>query len=42
MKEILRMASRVNRHAVSNVYGAPWRINTEYLPIDRDVREARA
>ena len=32
MKEILRMASRVNRHAVSNVYGAPWRINTEYLP----------
>ena len=32
MKEILRMASRVNRHAVSNVYGAPWRINADYLP----------
>jgi len=32
MKELLRMASRVNRHAVSNVYGAPWRINAEYLP----------
>ena len=26
------MARRVNRHAVSNVYGAPWRINREYLP----------
>lgn len=32
MKEILRMASHVNRHAVSNVYGAPWRINADYLP----------
>ena len=32
MKEILRQASHVDRHAVSNVYGAPWRINTEYLP----------
>lgn len=32
MKEILRMASRVNRHAVSNVYGASWRINGDYLP----------
>ncbi len=32
MKEILRMASHVNRHAVSNVYGAPWRINVDYLP----------
>ena len=35
MKEILRMASRVNRHAVSNVYGAPWRINADYLPCGR-------
>jgi tRNA 2-thiocytidine biosynthesis protein TtcA len=32
MKEILRQASHVNRHAVSNVYGAAWRINTAYLP----------
>ena len=32
MKEILRMASHVNRHSVSNVYGAPWRINADYLP----------
>ena len=32
MKEILRQASHVDRHAVSNVYGAPWRINTEYGP----------
>jgi tRNA 2-thiocytidine biosynthesis protein TtcA len=32
MKEILRMASHVDRHAVSNVYSSPWRINTEYLP----------
>jgi tRNA 2-thiocytidine biosynthesis protein TtcA len=32
MKEILRMASHVNRHVVSNVYGAPWRINSDYLP----------
>jgi tRNA 2-thiocytidine biosynthesis protein TtcA len=32
MKELLRQASRVNRHAVSNVYGAPWRINRDYLP----------
>ena len=41
MKEILRMASRVNRHAVSNVYGAPWRINTEYLPEDRAAEPSR-
>ncbi len=34
MKEILRMASHVDKHAVSNVYTAPWRINTEYLPRD--------
>lgn len=24
--------SRVDRHAATNVYGAPWRINREYLP----------
>jgi tRNA 2-thiocytidine biosynthesis protein TtcA len=34
MKEILRMASHVDRHAVSNVYGSPWRINEAYLPSD--------
>jgi tRNA 2-thiocytidine biosynthesis protein TtcA len=39
MKEILRMASHVNRHAVSNVYGAPWRINTDYLPTARSAEE---
>lgn len=32
MKEILRQASHVDRHAVSNVYGAAWKINFEYLP----------
>ena len=32
MKEILGLASRVDRHAVSNVYGSAWRINREYLP----------
>lgn len=32
MKDILREALHVDRHAVSNVYTAPWRINTEYLP----------
>ena len=32
MKELLRQAERVNRHAVSNVYGAPWRIRRDYLP----------
>jgi len=36
MKEILSMASHVNKHAVSNVYGAPWRINTDYLPREKD------
>jgi tRNA 2-thiocytidine biosynthesis protein TtcA len=34
MAELLRQVSRVNRHAVSNVYRAPWRINAEYLPKD--------
>jgi tRNA 2-thiocytidine biosynthesis protein TtcA len=36
MKEILRQASQVNRHAVSNVYRAPWHINAEYLPSAAD------
>jgi len=36
MKEILRMVSHVDKHAVSNIYGAPWRINREYLPTDLD------
>jgi tRNA 2-thiocytidine biosynthesis protein TtcA len=39
MKEILSMASHVNRHAVSNVYGAPWRINTDYLPSERTPKQ---
>ena len=32
MKEILRQASHVDRHAATNVYGAAWRINHDYLP----------
>jgi tRNA 2-thiocytidine biosynthesis protein TtcA len=32
MKEILRMASHVDRHAVSNTYSMPWRINRDYMP----------
>ncbi|HUI70421.1 MAG TPA: ATP-binding protein [Spirochaetia bacterium] len=32
MKEILRQASRVDRHAATNVYGAAWRIRPDYLP----------
>jgi len=36
MADILRQASKVNRHAVSNVYGAPWRINSAYLPGERE------
>jgi tRNA 2-thiocytidine biosynthesis protein TtcA len=32
MADILRQAAKVNRNAVANVYGAPWRINSEYLP----------
>jgi hypothetical protein len=34
MKELLRQASKVDKHAVSNLYGAPWRINEAYLPKD--------
>jgi tRNA 2-thiocytidine biosynthesis protein TtcA len=40
MKEILRQASHVDRHAVSNVYGAAWRINSEYLPRPSSARIA--
>jgi tRNA 2-thiocytidine biosynthesis protein TtcA len=36
MKEILGLASRVNRHAVSNVYGSAWRRNEDYLPVMED------
>jgi hypothetical protein len=32
MREILRQVSRVDRHAATNMYGAAWRINREYLP----------
>jgi len=32
MRDILRQVSRVDRHAATNVYGAAWRINREYLP----------
>jgi hypothetical protein len=32
MKDILRQVSHVDKHAASNVYGAAWRINQEYLP----------
>ena len=32
MKDILRQASRVDRHAATNVYGAAWRVNHDYLP----------
>jgi tRNA 2-thiocytidine biosynthesis protein TtcA len=30
--EVLRTVSRVDRHAVTNVYGSAWRVNTGYLP----------
>ncbi len=32
MKEILRQASRVDKHAATNIYGAAWRIRRDYLP----------
>jgi tRNA 2-thiocytidine biosynthesis protein TtcA len=38
MKEILRQASHVDRHAVSNVYGAAWRVNSDYLPRPSSVK----
>ncbi len=33
MKDILGLAARVDRHAVSNVYGSAWRRNENYLPV---------
>ncbi len=38
MKELFRQAERANRHAVSNVYGAPWRIRRDYLPSEAEGR----
>lgn len=35
MKEIVRQVSRVDRHAATNIYGASWRINHDYLPMDQ-------
>jgi len=32
MRDILRQVSRVDRHAATNLYGAAWRINRDYLP----------
>ncbi len=32
MAELLRTVSRVDRHAVTNVYGSTWRVNADYLP----------
>jgi tRNA 2-thiocytidine biosynthesis protein TtcA len=32
MADLLQQASRVDRHAVGNLYGAAWHINREYLP----------
>ncbi len=32
MREILKTAARVDKHAATNVYGAAWRINRDYLP----------
>jgi tRNA 2-thiocytidine biosynthesis protein TtcA len=32
MKDILRLATQVDRHAASNVYGSAWRRNEAYLP----------
>jgi len=34
MKELIRQVSHVDRHAAMNLYGAAWRINTDYLPGD--------
>jgi tRNA 2-thiocytidine biosynthesis protein TtcA len=33
IKDLLAQASKVNRHAVPNLYAAAWNINTEYLPL---------
>jgi tRNA 2-thiocytidine biosynthesis protein TtcA len=32
MADLLRLASKADKHAVTNLYAAAWRINFEYLP----------
>ncbi len=32
MADLLRQAAKVDRHAVTNLYAAAWRINKDYLP----------
>jgi tRNA 2-thiocytidine biosynthesis protein TtcA len=32
MKQLIRSLSRINKQVRENIYGAPWRINREYLP----------
>jgi tRNA 2-thiocytidine biosynthesis protein TtcA len=32
MKEMIKRLHRINRRVRENIYGAPWRINHEYLP----------
>lgn len=39
MKDMLRQASRVDRHAVSNVYGSAWRRNEECMPAPGSARD---
>jgi hypothetical protein len=31
-RDIIRQASRVNRHVRNNLYRAPWHLNRDYLP----------
>ena len=33
-RDIIRQASRVNRHVRNNLYRAPWHLNRDYLPRD--------
>jgi tRNA 2-thiocytidine biosynthesis protein TtcA len=40
MKEVMKLVLRVDRHAVSNVYGSVWRINQDYLPRPRGSEES--
>ena len=43
MKDILRQVSRVERHAVTNLYSAAWRVNAAYLPtVPRNGAEDRS
>lgn len=39
MKEILQRLKRVNRQVKRNIYRAPWRINSAYLPSGLSTRE---